>query len=98
MVGQPETLAQRIVGLRDAVTSATKLRAEAEASVNVSKQRLAEIDAKIRELGLNPDNADVELQALEAQLDKTVAELQVAIASEIASYNDIIAAGKVAFA
>jgi chromosome segregation ATPase len=98
MAGQQATLAQRIVGLRDAVTSATKLRAEAEASVNVSKQRLAEIDAKIRELGLNPDNADVELQALEAQLDQTVTELQAAIASEITTYRDIIAAGKAAFA
>jgi chromosome segregation ATPase len=98
MAGQQATLAQRIVGLRDAVTSATKLRAEAEASVNVSKQRLAEIDAKIRELGLNPDNADVELQALEAQLDQTVTELQAAIASEIMTYRDIIAAGKAAFA
>lgn len=98
MAGQQSVLAQRIVNLREASATATRLRVEADASVNVSKQRLAEIDGKIRELGLNPDNADVELQALEAQLDKTVAELLVAITSEITSYNEIIAASKAAFA
>ena len=98
MAGQQSVLAQRIVNLREASATATRLRVEAEASVNVSKQRLAEIDGKIRELGLNPEHADVELQALEAQLDKTVAELMVAITSEITSYNEIIAASKAAFA
>lgn len=91
-------IAVRIVELRGDVQKAQKLRAEAEANLSVAKQKLEDVDKQLKALGLNPDNADVELTALEDQLKKTVGELQTAISKEITSYNEIIAASKQALA
>ncbi len=91
-------LATQIIELRGDVQRAHKLRAEAEANLGVAKKKLEEVDAQLKGLGLNPDNADTELTALEAQLTKTVGELQAAISKEIAAYNEIIAASKQALA
>jgi len=91
-------IAVRIVELRGDVQKAQKLRAEAEANLGVAKQKLTDVDAQLKALGLNPDNAEQELSALEGQLKKTVGELQAAISKEIVSYNEIVAASKQALA
>jgi chromosome segregation ATPase len=91
-------IAARIIDLRGDVQRAQKLRAEAEVNLNAAKKKLEEVDAALKALGLNPDNADTELTALEAQLTKTVGELQAAISKEIGAYNDIIESSKKALA
>ncbi len=87
-------IAAKIIDLRGDVQRAQKLRTEAEFNLNAAKKKLEEVDAALKGLGLNPDNADTELAALEAQLNKTVAELQAAISAEIAAYNEIIESSK----
>lgn len=91
-------IAARIIDLRGDVQRAQKLRAEAEVTLGAAKKKLEDVDAALKKLGLNPDNADVELSALEAQLTKTVSELQAAITKEIGAYNEIITASKAALA
>jgi len=93
-----EDVAAKILQLRQDVSRAHRLRAEAEGNLSVAKTKLAEIDAGLRKLGLDPEKADVELAALERQLETTVTELQTAISAEIASYNQILTASKTAVA
>jgi chromosome segregation ATPase len=71
-----------------------KLRTEAEVVLSVARTRLSETEAKLKELGVEPDNAAAEIETLEAGLSKTVADLQTRIAQEIAACEAIIAAGK----
>lgn len=91
-------VAQRILTLKADVAKAQKLRAEAEANLAVAKRQLTEVDAGLKKLGLDPEKADVELTALEAQLQTTVAELEAAVAQEIAEYNKIVQASKAVLA
>lgn len=91
-------ITQNIVALKASVASAQRLRAEAEAGLSVAKQRLAEVDGKLKALGLNPEEAEVELAALEAQLEKAVGEFTVALSAEITIYNEVVLASKAAFA
>ena len=88
----------QIVALKTQVASAQKLRAEAEAGLGVAKQRLAEVDAKLKGLGLNPENAEVEVAALEEQLQKAITDYAKAVNAEIAAYNEVNTAVKAAFA
>lgn len=91
-------IAGQIVKLRGDVATAQRLRAEAEGTLSVAKAKLTEIDAGLKQLGLNPENADVELAALERQIETTVTELQAAVTTEIAAYNEILKAAKAAMA
>lgn len=98
MAEQKPDLAQRVVKLRTDVATAQRLRAEAEGTLAVAKQKLEEIDGSLRKLGLDPEKADVELAALERQLDASIAELQQGVSTEIAAYNDILKVSKAALA
>lgn len=89
-----EDVAQRLIKLRQDVSHAQRLRAEAEGNLSVAKTKLTEIDNGLKKLGLDPEKADVELAALERQLDKTVTELQAAVTAEINKYNEILTASK----
>lgn len=86
--------ADRILKLREDATKATKLRADAEASVAVATQQLAQTDEALKALGIDPENCAQELSALEGQLDQLVNELSVKVAEEIKVYTGILDAAK----
>lgn len=86
--------ADRILKLRESATKATKLRAEAEASVNVARQQLAQTDEALTKLGINPENCEQELSSLEGQLAQLVNELEVKVAEETKVYEGILTAAK----
>lgn len=90
-------LGSRIVNLKAEVAKAQQMRATCEANLTVAKQRLAEVDKQLKDLGLNPENCDVELSALETQLAALVEDLSTKVAAEIKSYNEIVAATRQAF-
>lgn len=86
--------ADRILRLRDAASKATKLRAEAEASVNLARQQLAQTDEALTALGITPDNCEQELTALETQLAQLVSELEAKVTDETRVYASILDAAK----
>lgn len=90
-------LAARVVELKAEVAKAQQLRAASEANLTVAKQRLKEVDEKLKALGITPENCDVELAALETQLEQTVADLSAKVAAEVAAYTTILTAIQKAF-
>ena len=91
-----ESLVQRFEALKLQEATAQKLRTEAETLRRVAQQRVEAIDAEIRSHGVNPDNLEPELAALETELSAQVDDLSQRIAAEIAAYQTIIAAAKAA--
>ncbi len=81
---------QKVTDLRKQEADARTLRARAEANVTLAKQRLEQVEKEIRDLGVDPAKAEVELKALEEQLIKSVAELDGALKQEIARYKEVI--------
>ena len=90
------TTADRILKLREDAAKAAKLRADAEASVALAKQQLAQTDEALKGLGIDPENCEQELAALEGQLDQLVNELSVKVAEEITVYTGILDVAKAA--
>jgi septal ring factor EnvC (AmiA/AmiB activator) len=86
--------ADRILKLREDAAKAAKLRADAEASVNVARQQLAQTDEALKGLGIDPEHCEQELAALEGQLDQLVNELSVKVAEEAKVYVGILDAAK----
>lgn len=90
-------IAARILALKHDVTKAQQLRATAAGSLEVAEQQLADVEARITALGITPANADVEVAALEAQLDTLVTDLERKVAAEVATYTQIITAAKAVY-
>lgn len=81
---------QRILALRRDVERTAQLRMTATAHRQVAERQLAEVDERLKSLGIDPDHADIEIAALEGRITSEVAILQQQVTAEIASYNDII--------
>lgn len=83
-------IAGRISSLRSDVQTNQRLRADAETRLALSKQRLNQIDSRLREIGMNPDNVDAELADLETQFTVLADSLGKELKAEAADYNKII--------
>jgi predicted nucleic acid-binding Zn-ribbon protein len=92
----PQDPAQRILALKAQHASTVRLRAEAEASLEMAKNQREQVYNRLKELGIDPDNADQELSALETQLEETMGKLSEAMNAEIRSYNAITESAKAA--
>lgn len=87
-------LTEQIKKLHTDYDRSQRLRTEAEVVLSVARTRLQETEAKLKELGVEPDKAEAEIETLEAGLKATVTDLQTRISAEIAACESIIAAGK----
>jgi hypothetical protein len=84
----------QVATLKTEAARATALRAHADAQLGVAKQTLDKIDAQLRELGVDPANAEQEFLLLEQQTGTPATQLQAALRAEIAAYNEILAVAK----
>lgn len=92
-----ENIAGIVSNLRTSVATNQRLRADAETRVALSKQRLDQIDDRLRELGINPDNVDEELQELKNQFTILAEKVASDLREESVTYNAIIEKTKPAF-
>lgn len=83
--------AAKIIGLKDQFAKAQSFRAQSEANINLAKSQLAQIDSRMKELGINPEQAEAELVALEEGLQGQIDTLAKGLSAEITVYNSIIA-------
>jgi hypothetical protein len=89
-----DDIVKKIVKLKENVVAANRLRATAEANLQVAKRQLQETEQALRDLGVDPDHTEEQLQAMETALHVQVDALTVALDEEIRAYNAIIAATK----
>lgn len=85
-----ENIAAKITDLRQQVLKNQRLRSDAETRLALSRQRLSQIDARLMEIGINPDNVDEQLQDLENQFSVLADALAVELRTEAEGYNKII--------
>lgn len=85
---------QRLTTLQQQIQAADRQRAQAEAQSQLAKQQLAEVDAKIRALGIEPDDAETELANLDHRIQEDVQAIELALQQETAAYQAILRAGK----
>jgi hypothetical protein len=90
------TLTEQYERLKKAEEQALRLRTEAETLQRVAQQRVEQLDAEIRALGVNPETAEQEILALEAALSAEMTTVEAQLAAESDSYRQIIAAAKAA--
>jgi chromosome segregation ATPase len=95
--GKKAELTGRVLALRDSVTRSASLRAQAEAQLSAARQQLGKIDSQLKELGIEPDNAEQELSRLETALDSKIADMHRLVNEEIATYNKVVEASKQVF-
>ena|SRR5215471_7247774 len=88
--------AQALLDLRTRANELTRLRSEAEGSIASAQTQLEQTNAKIKALGIDPENAEQELQALEDQLATMEQELSAAIDADRQDYLAILASTKAA--
>lgn len=93
-----DDVGQKILKLKEDSAKAQQLRAQAEGNLAVVKDQLAKTDAKLKEMGLDPDQCEQQLAEMEAELERKVSELSAALATEIAAYKAIIEQTKAALA
>ncbi len=86
----PPTTAQRILTLKEQAASTQRLRAQAEAAVNLATSQVAQVDAELTRLGVTPDNCEAELAALEAQLEQSITEFEARVAQEAQECTNIL--------
>jgi chromosome segregation ATPase len=92
-----ENIAGKIATLREAVQANQRLRQDAETRLSLSKQRLQQIDNRLTEIGINPDNVEEELQELTNQFSVLAEQLGTDLKEEASRYNTIIEKTKPAF-
>lgn len=82
--------AEQILKLKQDVERTQQLRQEADVALKLAEQKQAAVDDELRGLGVEPDNAEAELAALDAQIEKSAAELSAALAAEQVALQDIL--------
>jgi chromosome segregation ATPase len=83
-------IAAKVVDLRQQVDTTRRLRSDAEAHLAIGKSRLQQIDSRLREIGINPENVDAELQELESQFETQISKHKQELTQEAERYNEII--------
>jgi len=82
-------LATQFISLKERVAVTGKQRAEAEASLRMARGQLTEVEAEMREMGINPDNAEQELSALVDELQLLITQKEEQVAQELEIYSQI---------
>jgi chromosome segregation ATPase len=85
-----KNIATTITDLRESVKKNQRLRSDAETRLALSRQRLTQIDTRLVEIGINPDNVDEQLQDLENQFSVLAETLATELRTEAEGYNKII--------
>jgi chromosome segregation ATPase len=91
-------IGQQILKLREDVQRAHQLRAQAEGSLAVVQDQLTKTDAKLKELGLDPENCEAQLVEMQTELSRQMEALMASLRDEIAAYETIIKQAKAALA
>lgn len=84
----------QILDLRKLRDTAQRHRAEADAALKLGAQQLKEVEERIRELGVNPETIDQELETLEANLQQSIEQHTEEVKAEIAAYQQILTAAQ----
>ncbi|MGB9848879.1 MAG: hypothetical protein ACPLSY_03495 [Moorellaceae bacterium] len=66
----------KVARLREKIEEAKRARAAAEARREMALKRKAEIEAQIREMGVDPENVEAEIQRLEAEIKENLAKAE----------------------
>lgn len=93
-----EDLAKKVIALKAAVGQSSELRAQAEANLSMARKQLGKVDEQLKALGVEPDDAERQLELMETALDKKVTEMQGIVNGEIATYNKVVEASRQVFA
>lgn len=72
----PGDVEARVARLREKLEEAKRARAAAEARREMALKRKAEIEAQIREMGVEPENVDAEIERLEAEINENLARAE----------------------
>jgi|GEM_PF-2080121 chromosome segregation ATPase len=72
----PDGIEARVARLRERIEEAKRARAAAEARREMALKRKAEIEAQIREMGVDPENVEAEIQRLEAEISENLAKAE----------------------
>lgn len=70
---------ERIERLRRALEEAQALRREAEATLRVYRDEEERIVARLRELGVEPEGVDAELERLRGEIERLLREVEAEI-------------------
>lgn len=84
-------LAARIAAIKQTAADAQRLAGQCSSAQDFARTTLTQIDQELTAIGVNPENADADLSALEAQLEATVTEIEGKLAAEVAELNRIYA-------
>jgi len=82
-------LATQFINLKERVAASGQQRAEAEASLRMARGQLTEVESEMREMGIDPDNAEQELSALEDELQLLMTQKEEQVAEELEIYSQI---------
>lgn len=85
-------LVERLAQLQKDVAAADRERATADTLLGQAKKDLAEIDAQLKQLGVDPAKADEALTQLEQELATLTTQFEQQVAEERAAYQKIVAA------
>lgn len=83
-------IAGQIATLRSDIETNRRLRQDAETRLALSRSRLNQIDQRLQEIGINPDNVDEQISELEQQFTILADSLSVELKTEAENYNKII--------
>lgn len=86
--------AEELLKLRQESERVAQLRADAEAAVKLARQQLAQTDAELRQLGVDPEHCEQELAAMETKLAQEIAALRAKLAEEVRVYHGILEAAQ----
>lgn len=88
------SLAERILQLKKDVDQAAQTRAKAEAALGLATRQLASAEEQLVQLGVSPETAEPELNALREQLEATLADLQLKLTAEVQASQAVLDAAK----
>jgi chromosome segregation ATPase len=81
-----DDVTQKLQAIKEKAAQADRERAAAEARVADAQKRLKELDDQILALGVQPDDAEARVTALEAQLSTDLAAVETALDAELTAY------------
>jgi len=88
------TPAETLAALNRQFTETQQLKARAEAAREVAAQNEADARAKLTHMGVNPDTAEQELEALNAELARKIEAFSEQLKAEQLAYQEVLNASK----
>lgn len=80
----------RITKAKETAARTQQMRADANSAIGFARSQLTAIDTELTGMGVDPENAEPELAAMEAQLDTTVTTMEQQLAAEEAELKKIL--------